>query len=90
MESVRAIVEALLDADAARADQQPQPLDDLLETLGTEDAPRTTFEWLLSNGAGVPTLVSLVVELAPLVRGSTSRCRPFNRSRRSTRATPAS
>jgi mannose-6-phosphate isomerase len=69
VDSVRAIVEALLDADAARGDQQPQPLEDLLETLATEDAPRTTFEWLLSNGSGVPTLVALVVELAPLVRG---------------------
>lgn len=69
LESVRQIVEALLDADAARGDQQPQPLEDLLETLATEDAPRTAFEWLLSNGTGVATLVSLVVELAPFVRG---------------------
>jgi mannose-6-phosphate isomerase len=63
------IVNALLDADERREDPQPQPLEDLLATLVTDDAPRSTFEWLISGGAGVPTLVALVTELAPFVTG---------------------
>jgi len=66
---VRKIVIALLAADAKREDPQPQPLEDLLESLETADAPRTTFEWLLSNGAGVPTLIGLVTELARSASG---------------------
>ena len=69
VESARAIVNAFLDADAGQADPHPQPLEDLLQSLHSEDAPRTTFEWLLSNGAGVATLVALVTELAASVSG---------------------
>jgi mannose-6-phosphate isomerase len=69
LESARAIVNAFLDADAGQADPHPQPLEDLLQSLHSDDAPRTTFEWLLSNGAGVATLVALVTELAPSVSG---------------------
>ena len=69
VDSAREIVVALLDADSRREHPQPQPLDDLLASLTTDDAPRTTVEWLLLNGPGVPALVSLVTELAPLVAG---------------------
>jgi mannose-6-phosphate isomerase len=69
VQEVRKIVIALLDADSRREDPQPQPLEDLFESLETDDAPRTTFEWLLSNGAGVPTLVTLVTELATSASG---------------------
>ncbi|MBK4346429.1 mannose-6-phosphate isomerase, class I [Lacisediminihabitans changchengi] len=72
LDETREIVHALLDADQRREDPQPQPLEDLLAALSTpstgsaDDALRTTFEWLLSNGAGVPTLVRLVSDIAPL------------------------
>jgi mannose-6-phosphate isomerase len=65
LESARSIVLALLETVGDRS----APLEELLESLETDDAPRTTFEWLLSNGAGVPALVSLVTELAPQVTG---------------------
>ncbi len=67
----RSIVLALLEADVRRDQPQPRPLEELLESLETDDAPRTAFEWLLSGGAGVPELVSLVTELAPLATGWT-------------------
>ena len=66
LDETRQIVHALLAADQRREDPQPQPLEDLLASLGGDDALRTTFEWLLSNGAGVPTLVRLVSDIAPL------------------------
>lgn len=59
----RADFEALLDVDAARVDPQPQPIEDLLDRL-TDDALPEVFEWLISSGAGVATLVSVVTELA--------------------------
>ncbi len=74
VESARALVNSFLDADSRRADPQPQPLEDLLQSLHSDDAPRTTLEWLLSNGAGVASLVSLVTELAPSVSGFTLEC----------------
>ncbi|WP_349899459.1 mannose-6-phosphate isomerase, class I [Parafrigoribacterium soli] len=63
---VRALLELLLDLDAATEEPQPQPLEDLLAQLASDDALPQTFEWLISSGAGVPTLVSLVMRLAPL------------------------
>jgi len=73
LDETREIVHALLEADQRREDPQPQPLDDLLASLEAPDALRTTFEWLLSNGAGVPTLVRLVSDIAPLALGSSGR-----------------
>lgn len=61
-ESAR-IVHALLDADARHEEPQPQPLEDLLVSL-EQRGLRPTFEWLVTGGAGVPTLVSRVVEVA--------------------------
>ncbi len=61
---VRMIVLALVDVAEA-----PGLLNEVLASLETDDAPRTTFEWLLSNGEGVPQLVSLVTSLAPLATG---------------------
>ena len=61
-DEVRALVLTLLDAARALEDPQPQPLEDLLDSLST--GRRETFEWLISSGPGVPTLVSLVTELA--------------------------
>jgi mannose-6-phosphate isomerase len=63
---VRALLELLLDLDAATEEPQPQPLEDLLAQLATDDALPQVFEWLISSGTGVPTLVSLVMRLAPL------------------------
>jgi mannose-6-phosphate isomerase len=65
LDQVRGLVEALIDASLAIEDPQPQPLEDLLGSLaGSDDALPQTFEWLIGNGAGVPTLVSLVTVLA--------------------------
>jgi mannose-6-phosphate isomerase len=70
---VRELIELLLSIDAQTEDPQPEPLEDLLERLspsassGAADASlRAVFEWLISSGSGVPTLVSLVTRLAPL------------------------
>jgi mannose-6-phosphate isomerase len=59
---VRALVLGLLDAALALEDPQPQPIEDLLDSLST--GLRETFEWLISSGPGVPTLVALVSQLA--------------------------
>jgi mannose-6-phosphate isomerase len=66
---VRDLLELLLSIDAQTED--PQPLEDLFDrlfgsTAGADAALRATFEWLISSGSGVPTLVSLVTRLAPL------------------------
>ncbi|MDQ1525463.1 MAG: mannose-6-phosphate isomerase [Microbacteriaceae bacterium] len=68
---VRDLLELLLSIDAQTEDPQPQPLEDLFDrlfgsTAGADAALRATFEWLISSGSGVPTLVSLVTRLAPL------------------------
>ena len=59
---VRALILALIDLTRQLEDPQPQPLEDLLDSL--ESGLRDTFEWLISNGSGVPTLVSQVTSLA--------------------------
>ncbi|MCU1586460.1 MAG: manA [Microbacteriaceae bacterium] len=65
LDQVRGLVEALIDVSLAIEDPQPQPLEDLLGSLaGSDDALPQTFEWLIGNGAGVPTLVALVTVLA--------------------------
>jgi mannose-6-phosphate isomerase len=62
---VRALLSALIDASLALEDPQPQPLEDLLESLsGSDVALPETFEWLIGNRTGVATLVSLVTTLA--------------------------
>jgi mannose-6-phosphate isomerase len=61
-DQVRALVLALMDASLQLEDPQPQPLEDLLDSL--DSGLRETFEWLISDGSGVPTLVSLVTRLA--------------------------
>jgi mannose-6-phosphate isomerase len=66
LDEVRALLRALLDLDARAEDPQPQPLEDLLQQLSSDDALPAVFEWLISSGAGAPTLVSLVTRLAPL------------------------
>jgi mannose-6-phosphate isomerase len=78
---VRDLLGLLLSIDAQTEDPQPQPLEDLFDRLfgssagssapgsASADADaslRATFEWLISSGSGVPTLVSLVTRLAPL------------------------
>lgn len=71
---VRDLLELLLSLDAQTEDPQPQPLEDLLDFLfgpsSSSSSPdvslRAVFEWLISSGSGVPTLVSLVTRLAPL------------------------
>ncbi|MDQ1549930.1 MAG: mannose-6-phosphate isomerase [Microbacteriaceae bacterium] len=68
---VRDLLGLLLSIDAQTEDPQPQPLEDLFDRLfgSSADADaslRATFEWLISSGSGVPTLVSLVTRLAPL------------------------
>lgn len=62
LKEVRELVDALLDAAHALEDPQPQPLEDLLDSLST--GLRETFEWLITRGPGVPTLVALVTVLA--------------------------
>jgi mannose-6-phosphate isomerase len=65
-DEVRALLSTLLDLDDRTEEPQPQPLEDLLSQLSTDDALPAVFEWLISSGPGVPTLVSLVTRLAPL------------------------
>ncbi|MET4782142.1 mannose-6-phosphate isomerase, class I [Glaciihabitans sp. UYNi722] len=62
LDEVRTLVHALVDASRQLEDPQPEPLEGLLEYL--DAGLRPTFEWLISSGAGVPTLVSLVTVLA--------------------------
>ncbi len=67
LEETRALLEALRVASLTMEDPQPQPLDDLIESLsGSDVALQETFEWLIRNSTGVPTLVSLVTTLAEL------------------------
>ncbi|MCU1515255.1 MAG: manA [Microbacteriaceae bacterium] len=61
---IQAIVLAMLDADASRAEPQPQPLEDLLGMLGGDHAIERTFEWLVRGSTGVATLVGLVSDLS--------------------------
>jgi mannose-6-phosphate isomerase len=69
VEQSQQIVEALLDLDAQVAEPQPQPLEGLRERLA-DDSLESVFEWLVSGGAGVPTLVDRVVALAPFAGSS--------------------
>jgi mannose-6-phosphate isomerase len=75
LEEVRALLLALIEASLSLEDPQPQPLEDLLDSLlglgsgsgsgsGSDGALPETFEWLISRRTGVATLVSLVVTLA--------------------------
>jgi mannose-6-phosphate isomerase len=64
VDATRGIVRALQDVAPDSA-----VLDSLRVSLDSADAPRATFEWLLSGGEGVPELVALVSELAPRVTG---------------------
>ncbi|MET4703259.1 mannose-6-phosphate isomerase, class I [Frigoribacterium sp. UYMn621] len=62
---VRTLLHALIDAANALEDPQPQPLEDLLDSLsGSDVALPETFEWLIGRRTGVATLVSLVTTLA--------------------------
>lgn len=63
---MRELLLELLELDARTEDPQPQPLEDLLQRLSSDDALPAVFEWLISSGSGVPTLISLVTRLAPL------------------------
>ncbi|MHC5795266.1 mannose-6-phosphate isomerase, class I [Lacisediminihabitans sp. FW035] len=65
LDEVRALLHALIDASLALEDPQPQPLEDLLDSLsGSDVALPETFEWLIGRRTGVATLVSLVTTLA--------------------------
>ena len=65
LEEVRALLLALIGASLSLEDPQPQPLEDLLDSLwGSDVALTETFEWLIGQRTGVATLVSLVVTLA--------------------------
>jgi len=65
LEEVRALLLALIGASLSLEDPQPQPLEDLLDSLsGSDGALSHTFEWLIGQRTGVATLVSLVVTLA--------------------------
>ena len=65
LEDVRALLLALIGASLCLEDPQPQPLEDLLDSLsGSDSALPRTFEWLIGQRTGVATLVSLVVTLA--------------------------
>ena len=65
LEKVRALLLALIGASLSLEDPQPQPLEDLLDSLsGSDGALSHTFEWLIGQRTGVATLVSLVVTLA--------------------------
>jgi mannose-6-phosphate isomerase len=78
LDEVRSLISLLLDLDGRTEEPQPQPLEDLYQRLssgsdagidhaqGQGDELRAVFEWLISQGSGVPTLVSLVSQLAPL------------------------
>ena len=65
LDEVRALLLALIGASLSLEDPQPQPLEDLLDSLsGSDGALPQTFEWLIGQRTGVATLVSLVVTLA--------------------------
>ncbi len=65
LDEVRALLRALIDASLGVEDPQPQPLEDLLDSLsGTDNALPETVEWLIGRRTGVATLVSLVTMLA--------------------------
>lgn len=65
LEQVRGLLTALLEASLRLEDPQPQPIEDLLDSLsGSDVALPEAFEWLIGNNTGVPTLVSLVATLA--------------------------
>ncbi|QNE46000.1 mannose-6-phosphate isomerase, class I [Glaciihabitans sp. INWT7] len=65
LDEVRALLHALIEASNALEDPQPQPLEDLLDSLsGSDVALPETFEWLIGRRTGVATLVSLVTTLA--------------------------
>jgi len=62
---VRALLRALIDASLGMEDPQPQPLEDLLDSLsGSDVALPETVEWVIGRRTGVATLVSLVTMLA--------------------------
>ena len=64
-DEVRALLRALIDASLGVEDPQPQPLEDLLDSLsGSDVALPETVEWLIGRRTGVATLVSLVTMLA--------------------------
>ena len=64
LDEVRALLHALIDASLSMEDPQPQPLEDLLDSLsGSDVALPETVEWLIGRRAGVATLVSLVTTL---------------------------
>ena len=65
LDEVRALLHALIEAAHSLEDPQPQPLEDLLDSLsGSDIALPETFEWLIGQRTGVATLVSLVTMLA--------------------------
>jgi mannose-6-phosphate isomerase len=65
LDEVRALLHALIEAAHSLEDPQPQPLEDLLDSLsGSDVALPETFEWLIGQRTGVATLVSLVTMLA--------------------------
>ena len=65
LDEVRALLHALIEASYSLEDPQPQPLEDLLDSLsGSDVALPETFEWLIGQRTGVATLVSLVAALA--------------------------
>jgi mannose-6-phosphate isomerase len=69
LDAIRRVVLALIDASLVMEEPQPHPLEDLLASLDGPSlngagALERTFQWLIENGSGVPTLVSLVSVLA--------------------------
>ena len=65
LDEVRALLRALIDASLSMEDPQPQPLEDLLDSLsGSDVALPETCEWLIGRRTGVASLVSLVTTLA--------------------------
>ena len=65
LDEVRALLRALIDASLGMEDPQPQPLEDLLDSLsGSDVALPETVEWVIGRRTGVATLVSLVTTLA--------------------------
>lgn len=65
LDEVHALLFDLLALDSQTEEPQPQPLENLLQQLSSANALPSVFEWLISSGAGVATLVSLVTRLAP-------------------------
>jgi mannose-6-phosphate isomerase len=65
LNEVRELVTRLIAPAEALEHPQPQPLEDLLDSLST--GLRETVEWLITRGPGVPTLVALVTTLAETV-----------------------